>query len=48
MTLVDYFLPSAGQIINLFTVLAILTFVAVLGRAVSGQGRFAASDVFVG
>ena len=48
MTLVDYFLPSAGQIINLFTVLAILAFFAVPGGAVSGQGRFAAADVFVG
>ena len=48
MTLVDYFLPSAGQIINLFAVLAILAVFAVLGGAVSGQGRFSAADIFVG
>jgi hypothetical protein len=48
MTLVDYFLPSAGQIINLFAVLAILAVFAVLGGADSVQGRFAAADVFVG
>ena len=33
MTLFDYFLPSAGQIINLFAVLAILAVFAVLGGA---------------
>ena len=48
MTLVDYFLPSAGQILNLFAVLAILAIFAVLGGAVSVQGRFAAADIFVG
>ena len=48
MTLLDYFLPSAGQIINLFAVLSILAVFAVLGGAVSGKGRFAAADVFVG
>ena len=48
MTLVDYFLPSAGQIINLLAVLAVLAGFAVLGGAVSGKSRFAAADVFVG
>ena len=48
MTLLDYFLPSAGQIINLFAVLAVLAVFTVLGGAVSGKGRFAAGDVFVG
>jgi len=42
------FIPNAGQIGGLLSILANLSLFAALGSAISGRNRFAAADVFVG
>jgi len=48
MTLIDYFMPTSGQGAGLLAVIATLAAFALIGAALSGEGRLRAADAFVG